>query len=102
MSRLKSIVGWTLRGGDQTRAEFAGQAEAIRALQEQVAGLHALTGGQSADGERLEAEVRGVLADLSARIGMMTDRLDALDAQASDHDAALASLARVVAPAEEG
>jgi len=98
MSRLKSIVGWTLRGGDQTRTEFASQAEAIRALQDQVAELHALAGGQSADGERLEAEVRGVLADLSARIGTMTERLDALDAQTSDHDALLSSLSRAVAP----
>ena len=33
MSRLKSMVGWVVRGGDQTRAELAGQAEAIQDLQ---------------------------------------------------------------------
>jgi uncharacterized coiled-coil protein SlyX len=98
MSRLKNIVGWTLRGGDQTRAEFAGQAEAIRELQQWMAGTHAQVDIQSADADRLQAEVRGVLSDLTSRIGAMSERLDALEARLADHDELLGSLSRIVAP----
>lgn len=102
MNRLKSTLGWTLRGGDQTRAEFASQADAIRELQQRVAEIHELVNAQQADGERLEAEVRGVLTDLSSRIGSMGERLDALDARSADHDALLSSISRTVAPPVEG
>ncbi len=98
MSRLKSIVGWTLRGGDQTRTEFASQAEAIRELQQRLSEIHELVNSQAGHGERLEAEVRSVLGDLTTRLGSITDRLDALDARTADHDALLSSLARTVAP----
>jgi uncharacterized protein involved in exopolysaccharide biosynthesis len=98
MSRLKSMVGWTLRGGDQTRAEFATQAEAIRELQQRVAEIHELVDGQVNDGQRLQAEVRGVLADLTERIVATSDRLDGLDRQLADHDALLSSISRVIAP----
>ena len=101
MSRVKSMVGWALRGGDQTRAEFASQAEAIRELQQRVADVNDLLHAQVGDGQRLEAEVRGVLADLTARIGSISDRLDALDARTADHDALLSSLSRTVAPPTE-
>jgi hypothetical protein len=56
---------------------------------------------QQGDGERLEAEVRGVLADLSSRIGSMGERLDGLDARSVDHDSLLSSLSRTVAPPTE-
>jgi uncharacterized coiled-coil protein SlyX len=98
MSRLKNIVGWMLRGGDQTRAEFASQADAIRDLQQRMADTHALVAAQAADAERLQAEVRSVLADLTSRIGAVSDRLDALDARVADHDELLGSLSRIVAP----
>jgi len=98
MSRLKNIVGWTLRGGDQTRAEFASQADAIRELQQRMADTHAAVQAQAADAERLQAEVRSVLADLTSRIGAVSDRLDALDARVADHDALLGSLSRIIAP----
>lgn len=98
MSRLKNIVGWALRGGDQTRAEFASQAEAIRDLQQQLAESRARVDAQAGDADRLQAEVRGVLADLTSRIGATIDRLDAADARVADHDELLGSLSRVVAP----
>lgn len=98
MSGVKSIVGWALRGGDQTRAEFASQAEAIRELQTRVAEVHDLVQSQVGDSARLDAEVRSVLADLTARIGSMSDRLDALDARTADHDALLTSVSRTIAP----
>ncbi len=98
MSRLKNTVGWALRGGDQTRAEFASQAEAIRDLQERLTESRARVDAQSGNADRLQAEVRGVLADLTTRIGAVSDRLDALDARVADLDELMGSLSRVVAP----
>lgn len=94
MSRLKNTVGWALRGGEQTRAEFAGQAEAIRDLQRRVSEFDAVVG----DTDRLQAEVRGILADLTERIGAMNERIDALESRLGDHDELLSSLARLAAP----
>jgi uncharacterized coiled-coil protein SlyX len=87
MSRLKSMVGWMVRGGDQTRAELAGQSAAIGEMQQRLA-----------DGERLRAEVRGALEDLAERMSSLATRLDHLEARVSDQEAALSSMARVVAP----
>lgn len=87
MHRVKSIVGWMVRGGDQTRAEFASQTAAIGAMQERLA-----------DGERLRAEVRGALDDMSERLTAVTARLDHLEARLTDQESTVASLARVVAP----
>lgn len=98
MSRLKNIVGWMVRGGDQTRAELAGQAAAIQQLQRTVADLQSNVDAQGADSERLRAEARGALDDLSARLGVMIERLDRLDGRVADHDTTIASLTRVVSP----
>ena len=97
MNRVRNAVGWVVRGGDQTRAELAGQAEAIRALQGQVAEMRALVDAQHADGERVRAEVRSTLGDLSERLGSIVDRIDRLETRVADHDAAVDSLTRVVA-----
>jgi uncharacterized coiled-coil protein SlyX len=91
MSRLKSTLGWVVRGGDQTRSELAAQAAAIQELQTKL-------DVQTADADRVRAELRGALDDVSSRLAAIVDRLDRLEAQVADHDAAVASLARVVAP----
>jgi len=91
MSRLKSMAGWVVRGGDQTRSELAVQTAAIQELQAKVE-------AQAADAERVRAELRGALVDLSTRIAAIVERLDRLDATVADHDEVVASLARVVAP----
>ncbi len=91
MSRLKSTVGWVVRGGDQTRSELAVQTAAIQDLQSKVEAL-------ASDAERVRAELRGALDDLSARIGAIVERLDRIDATVADHEDAVASLARVAAP----
>lgn len=94
MSRLKSTAGWVVRGGDQTRSELAGQMAAIQELQAKVE-------AQAADAERVRAELRGALDDLTARIAAVAERLDRLDDTVADHDEALASVARVVAAPDE-
>ena len=94
MSRLKSTAGWVVRGGDQTRSELAGQMAAIQELQVKVE-------AQAADAERVRAELRGALDDLTARLAAVVERLDRLDDAVADHDEALASLARVAAAPEE-
>jgi uncharacterized coiled-coil protein SlyX len=96
MSRLKNVVGWMVRGGEQTRAELASQAAAIQALQQQVADMRESVDGQVVD--RMRSEVRGALDDLVQRLGIVVDRLDALEARVTDLDDSVASLARVVAP----
>lgn len=94
MNRITSTAGWVVRGGDQARAEFARQSEAIQELQRQVADLV----GRIERADRLDAELRSVHGDLVARISAMSDRLDVLEARSADHDALLESLTRTVAP----
>ena len=94
MSRLKSTVGWVVRGGDQTRSELAAQAAAIQELNAKVE-------NQAADADRVRSELRGALDDLSTRIAATVERLDRLEALVADHDEAVASLARVVASPDD-
>ena len=74
-----------------TRSELAVQAAAIQDLQTKIE-------VPSADADRVRAELRGALDDLSSRLAVIVARLDAIDATVADHDEAVASLARVVAP----
>lgn len=97
MNRVRNVVGWMVRGGDQTRAELASQSQAIRELQQHVVDMRAVVDSQAADGERVRAEVRGALGDLADRLGTIVERLDQLEARVADHDASVASLTRVVA-----
>jgi len=97
MNRVRNVVGWMVRGGDQTRAELSGQSDAIRELQRQVADMRAIVEAQAADGERVRAEVRDTLGDLSERLVSIVERLDQLEARVADHHAEVASLTRVVA-----
>jgi len=94
MSRLKSTIGWMVRGGDQTRSDLAVHTAAIQELQAKVE-------TQAADAERVRAELRGALDDLSTRIAAVVERLDRIDLMVADHDEAIASLARVVAAPDD-
>lgn len=94
MNKLKSIAGWVVRGGDQARAEFASQSEAIRDLQRRLDATEAAL----AQGSRVEAELRDMHSDLIGRLSAMRARLDALEVRCADHDAVLDSLLRSVAP----
>lgn len=94
MSKLRTTVGWVVRGGDQTRADLADKTAAIQALQQRLADVDRMR----ADAERDRAEARAVADDLAQRLSAAVARLDRLEAIVDDHDAQVASLARQVAP----
>ena len=95
---MKKMLGWIVRGGDQTRAEFAGQAAAIQELQRQVADLGAGLAGNDPLGRALPEQLRMVTDDLSERITAAITRLDVLEARIDQFDETLTELVRVVTP----
>lgn len=96
MSRLRSIVGWMVRGGDQTRADLAEKTAAIEQLQQQVETLRGLIDERSRDADRTRAGAAESIDDLADRLSAITVRVDHLDGLVADHDDSIASLGRVV------
>ena len=101
---MKRKLAWLVRGGDQTRAEFAAQAAAIQELQRQVADLGAAVTridplAQSAAG--VPEQLRTITDDLAERIGNASLRLDVLEARLDQLDETLTELVRVVTPTSD-
>lgn len=101
MSRVRNMVGWVVRGGDQTRADLAGKTAAIQELQEQVAELRETLESLRGAVERDRAEASGAVADIAGRSQALAERLDRIDVAVADHDETLSSMARVVALPDE-
>ncbi len=101
---MKRMLGWIVRGGDQTRAEFAGQAAAIQDLQRQVADLGAtinLIDPLARAAGDVPEQLRAVTDDLTERLTAATTRLDALEARLDQLDETITELVRVAAPADD-
>lgn len=101
MSRVRNMVGWVVRGGDQTRADLAGKTAAIQELQEQVAELRESLESLQGAVERDRAEASGAVADVAARSQALAARLDRIDVTIDDHGESLSSMARIVARPDE-
>lgn len=94
---MRKHLAWLVRGGDQTRAELAGQAAAIQALQRQVADLGAVV-ERVAPAAAVPEQLRQVTDDLGERVATATTRLEVIEARLDHLDEAIGELVRVVAP----
>jgi polyhydroxyalkanoate synthesis regulator phasin len=95
---MRKHLAWLVRGGDQTRAELAGQAAAIQALQRQVADLGAVV-DRIAPAAAVPEQLRQVTDDLGERVATATTRFDVIEARLDHLDETIAELVRVIAPA---
>lgn len=74
MGRLKTQVGWLVRGSSRTNAAFA-EIQQLRAQLDQLSAEVAMLRG---DLEAAREESRGSVGDLTDRIGAVNQRLESL------------------------
>jgi CHAD domain-containing protein len=74
MERLRTQVGWLLRGSARTNAAF----DEIHQLRAELDQLGAEVAGLRGDLEASRTESRQSLGDLTARVGSVSDRLEGL------------------------
>lgn len=75
MGRLRTQVGWLLRGGDRTVAALD-EIQQLRLELDQVRGE---LGVVRSELDAAREENRGSVADLTARVGSVSDRLEQVD-----------------------
>ena len=89
---MKKIVGWIVRGGDQTRNALTRQDESIADLQRKVEALVGTSDelrNLAAPAGALPEQLREVTTDLGDRVAALNLRVEAIEQRLADLDAAI-------------